>query len=283
MIRIGDFARLARISVRALRHYEAEGLLKPAHVDARSRYRYYDLQQLAALERLLLLKELGFPLRAVRELLPVAPAEFRAALMHHQATLQRQLREKERILAQVAALRTWLDGEPRSQIAAQGMVVRTKSYPALRALSVRATVTPSSNAITDMFEDAERRARRSRAESAPILLIHSGPQRASRLDAEVCIPVSRSCRLAGARDIEEEPLAASVTYRGPYAEPAALYRRMRHWLGQQKLTLARRPLREIYHRFGADQVGYRLPGHRLAASPQRYVTELAIPIAEEPA
>jgi len=282
MIRIGDFARLARISVRALRHYEAEGLLKPAHVDARSRYRYYDLQQLAVLERLLLLKELGFPLRAVRELLAVAPQEFRTALVRHQATLQRQLREKERILAQVAALRTWLDGEPQAQAGTPGMVVRTKSYPAIRALSVRATVSPASNALTDMFEDAERRARRSRAESAPILLIHSGAQQVSRLDVEVCIPVSRSCRLEGARDVEDEPLAASVTYRGPYAEPAALYRRMRHWLGRQQLTLANRPIREIYHRFGADQVGYRLPGHRLAANPQRFVTELAIPIEEGP-
>jgi hypothetical protein len=40
-------------------------------------------------------------------------------------------------------------------------------------------------------------------------------------------------------------------------------------------------MREIYHRFGADQIGYRLPTHRIALSPQRYVTELAIPIAQK--
>jgi DNA-binding transcriptional MerR regulator len=33
MLRIGDFARLAGVMVRALRHYEAERLLAPAHVD----------------------------------------------------------------------------------------------------------------------------------------------------------------------------------------------------------------------------------------------------------
>jgi DNA-binding transcriptional MerR regulator len=281
MIRIGDFARLARISVRALRHYEAEGLLKPAHVDQRSRYRYYDLQQLEALERLLLLKELGFPLRAARELLGVEAREFRAALVRHQVTLERQLREQERVLAQVAALRTWLEEEPKSAGTMPGMVIRTKSYPALRALTTRASVAPSSNAITDMFEETERRARRARAESSPILLIHSGPRQTARLDVEVCVPVTRSCRLEAVRDIEPEPLSASVTYRGPYAEPASLYRRMRHWLGQQRLTLASRPIREIYHRFGADEVGYRLPRHRLAETPQRFVTELAIPIEQE--
>jgi DNA-binding transcriptional MerR regulator len=283
MIRIGDFARLARISVRALRHYEAEGLLKPAHVDQRSRYRYYDLQQLEALERLLLLKELGFPLRAARELLRAEDKEFRAALMRHQVTLQRQLREQERVLAQVAALRTWLDETPRSPGVAAETVIRTKNYPALRALTSRASVAPSSNAIAEMFEETERRARRGRAESSPLLLIHSGPRQTARLDVEVCVPVTHSCRLDGVREIEAEPLSASVTYRGPYAEPATLYRRMRHWLGQQRLTLADRPIREIYHRFGADEVGYRLPRHRLAESPQRFVTELAIPIAQEPA
>jgi len=69
MIRIGDFARLACVSVRALRHYETKGLLRPGHVDTKSRYRYYDLQQLATLERLLLLKALGLPLHAIRDLL----------------------------------------------------------------------------------------------------------------------------------------------------------------------------------------------------------------------
>lgn len=279
MIRIGDFARLARISVRALRHYEAEGLLAPAHVDLRSRYRYYDLQQLETLERLLLLRELGFPLRAVRELLAVMPEEFRAALVRHQSTLQRQLREQERVLAQVGALRSWLEAEPAAVVG--GLVVRQKSYPPFHALAVRATVAAGSNSITELFEETERRVRRSRGESAPLLLIHSGPQQTSKLDVEVCVPVTRSCRLRGVREIEAEPLSASVTYRGPYAEPAMLYRRMRHWLGHQKLTLANRPIREIYHRFGADELGYRLPRHRVATSPQRYVTEVAIPIAPE--
>ncbi len=284
MIRIGDFARLARISVRALRHYESKGLLKPAHVDARSRYRYYDLQQLGSLERLLLLKELGFPLAAVRDLLAVSPAEFRAALKRHQTALQRRLREQEALLAQVNALSAWLASEA-DVLAGDGtsdVVVRTKNYPAMRALAIRATVAQSSNAITEMFEEAERRARRSRAESAPLLLIHNATQSGARLDVEVCIPVSSSCRLEGARELASEPLAASVTYRGPYADPAMLYRRMRSWFSHQKLTLANRPIREIYHRFGADQVGYRLPAHRVAASAQRFVTELAIPIAKDP-
>ena len=283
MIRIGDFARLAKISVRALRHYEAKGLLRPAHVDASSRYRYYDPQQLATLERLLLLKELGLPLAAIRELLDVSPREFRLALVRHQALLQRRLAEQQALLARVSALEAWLHSErpAHGNESDSATVIRIKSYPPLRVYAMRSTVASRSNGITDMFEEAERRAKRSRTDGAPLLLIHGAPQLMSRLDVEVCVPISSACRLRNVREIESEPYAASLTYRGPYEQPASLYRRMRKWLSQQKLTLARRPIREIYHRFGADQIGYQLPAHRIAASPLRYVTELVIPITPE--
>ena len=41
------------------------------------------------------------------------------------------------------------------------------------------------------------------------------------------------------------------------------------------------PLREVYHRFGADQRGYRLPAKRLAARPDQFVTELQVPAEEK--
>src|SRR5262249_24016708 len=126
MIRIGDFARLARVSVRALRHYEAKGLLRPGYVDTQSRYRYYDLQQLATLERVLLLKDLGLPLGVIRDLLGATDREFRAALASHRRQLQSQLLEQEAMLARLGALEAWLEGEDGSR---GRLIVRTKSYP----------------------------------------------------------------------------------------------------------------------------------------------------------
>ena len=59
MFSIGDFARHGRVSVRMLRHYDALGLLRPAHVDPVTGYRSYRAAQLSRLNRIVALKELG--------------------------------------------------------------------------------------------------------------------------------------------------------------------------------------------------------------------------------
>ena len=69
MFVIGEFAQHGRVSVRMLRHYDAIGLLRPAHVDPVTGYRFYQAAQLADLNRIVALKDLGFTLEQVRVLL----------------------------------------------------------------------------------------------------------------------------------------------------------------------------------------------------------------------
>jgi DNA-binding transcriptional MerR regulator len=53
VLKIGDFSQLGRVSVRILRHYAALGLLRPASVDDLGGYRFYSLEQLPRLNRIL--------------------------------------------------------------------------------------------------------------------------------------------------------------------------------------------------------------------------------------
>lgn len=46
MLKIGDFSKLSRISIRMLRHYDEIGLLSPVSVDEMTNYRYYGEYQL---------------------------------------------------------------------------------------------------------------------------------------------------------------------------------------------------------------------------------------------
>ena len=69
MIRIGDFSRISQTPVSTLRYYDEVGLLKPVEVDHFTGYRYYTFDQLARLQRIQALKNLGFSLEEIARLL----------------------------------------------------------------------------------------------------------------------------------------------------------------------------------------------------------------------
>ena len=71
MLKIGEFSKLSRISVRMLRHYDEIGLLKPAQIDRFTDYRYYREDQPPTAGRIAALKEMGFSLADLVRILAV--------------------------------------------------------------------------------------------------------------------------------------------------------------------------------------------------------------------
>ncbi|MGW0464213.1 MerR family transcriptional regulator [Streptomyces sp. NPDC003027] len=130
MFTIGDFARHGRVSVRMLRHYDAIGLLRPAHVDPRSGYRFYEAEQLARLNRVIALKELGFTLDQVGSILDerIGAEELRGMLRLRQAELETALAEAAGRLAQVGARLRAIESE--GHMPTQDVVI--KKVPAVR-------------------------------------------------------------------------------------------------------------------------------------------------------
>jgi len=105
MFKVGDFAKIGQVSVKTLHHYDEIGLLKPIRVDTSSGYRYYVLEQLPQLNRILVLKDLGFPLEQIATFLaePLAIAELRGMLRLRQAELKHLVQEEQARLARVEA------------------------------------------------------------------------------------------------------------------------------------------------------------------------------------
>ena len=103
MFKIGDFSRLAQVSVKTLRYYDRLGLLTPAWIDRYSGYRYYTAGQLPRLNRILALKDLGFSLDQVKRLLQddLPVAELRGMMRMKQLELEGQLREEQARLERV--------------------------------------------------------------------------------------------------------------------------------------------------------------------------------------
>lgn len=69
MLKIGEFSKMAKITVSALRYYDKMGLLQPVFTDARSAYRYYSEEQLSDVMRIVRLREVGMPIRDIRAIL----------------------------------------------------------------------------------------------------------------------------------------------------------------------------------------------------------------------
>jgi len=87
MYRVGEFAELAGVTVRALHHYDRLGLLKPSGRSGRG-YRLYRDRDLARLEQIVVLKFLGVPLKDI------------ARLLRRESSLADTLRRQQHVLAE---------------------------------------------------------------------------------------------------------------------------------------------------------------------------------------
>jgi len=105
MFKIGDFSKLSRVPVKTLRYYDEISLLRPIGVDRFTRYRYYALEQLPTLYRILGLKELGFSLEQIGQLLEseLSPEQLIRMLKKRQAEIEQQMRVERRLLQQIEA------------------------------------------------------------------------------------------------------------------------------------------------------------------------------------
>ncbi len=136
MVSIGEFARLGRVSVRTLRHYDEIGLLAPASVDPETGYRCYLPSQLGQLNRIIALKELGLSLAQSRQLVTgITAEELRGMLVLRRAQLEQELEAHKKQLLEVEARLGYIEQEgtmPADDITA-------KRIPAMGVVAIAGT------------------------------------------------------------------------------------------------------------------------------------------------
>jgi DNA-binding transcriptional MerR regulator len=156
MFKIGEFSRIARVSARLLRFYDEIGLLTPAHADPQTGYRYYTVTQLAHLNRILVLKDLGFDLEQVREILrsQVSSAELRHMLLLRRNDVEQSLAVESQRLHAIETRIAQLDSE--GAMAFDDVLVRAE--PERRFLSLRRMV-PSFSAALELIRELRTQTR----------------------------------------------------------------------------------------------------------------------------
>ncbi len=109
---VGQVARIAHVSVRALRHYDELGLLRPSWRSA-SGYRLYGAADLARLQQVLFWKELGVSLERIGELMADPAYDRRQALRAQREQVQDRARRLDAVLALIDRTLESLEGGPQ--------------------------------------------------------------------------------------------------------------------------------------------------------------------------
>ncbi|MFI1916672.1 MerR family DNA-binding transcriptional regulator [Nocardia sp. NPDC020380] len=103
MLTIGELAAYAGVTVRAVRHYHAKGLLPEPERD-HSGYRRYNAAAVIELIKIRTLAQAGVPLARVRELLRADDQEFATAVADIDQRLQDEIRERRQLRERIARL-----------------------------------------------------------------------------------------------------------------------------------------------------------------------------------
>lgn len=150
MFKIGEFARIAHINAKLLRHYDQIDLFKPAHVDPENGYRYYHIEQLADINRIVALRELDFSLEQIKILMQeqISPQEIRGMLIMRKAQIERALEADHQRLRHVETRLHQIEHHG-SFLQSYDIVVKPVSEQPI--LAVRHTF-PNFSAAVDLFQ-----------------------------------------------------------------------------------------------------------------------------------
>lgn len=257
MIKVGDFAKLARVSIKTLHHYGELKLLQPVHIDRFTGYRYYELEQLAVLNRILALKDLGFSLEQVAQLLneKLSTAEMRGMLRLKQMELAVRLEEEQARLARVEVRLRQL--EQGCQSAA--VDVALKDVPEQTVLMARVVAAnesmllPARQGLQTLLEAQLERAQL-RPASPWFAFLNELPQAEEDLEIALAVGVNlRSGQRQGdwqgspveLQTLPEVPSMASLVHCGDYATLPQTYAALYAWMQDHAYQLAGN-CREIY-------------------------------------
>lgn len=263
-----------------LRHYDDLGLLKPTHVDPFTNYRYYSADQLPRLNRIVALKDLGFSLEQIGQLLSEALSaeQMQGMLKLRRAEIAQQLREEEAKLARIEARLAQIS-ETEGKMAYD--VVLRAVDPQMVA-SMRKVVSIGSEEVTEMFETLEAAVGqyKARATRPPLMIYHDTEYQEGVQEVEVVIPINGPMPSGKGVHIQElaghETMACCI-HTGEYDTLPQAFSALMQWIEANDYHIVG-PTRELFLRFGANQDGYELPDAYLAKSAAEFVTELQIPV-----
>ena len=271
MLKIGEFSKLSRVSVRMLRHYDEIGLLKPAEIDRFTDYRYYREDQLPIAGRIAALKDMGFSLADIVRILEAY--DDREKLERFLSARQKEL---EALSKDTAYKLTLLDAARKRLRKEENMSydITLKTFPACYAATVHMTIPRYEDEGMIWGRMAEETCRMNLVEDDPCLCAVTyldGEYKEENVEMMAWKTVKGSYP-----DTEHvkfhtlpEVTVASCTYQGSYTRMTEVYAAVIAWIEANSYEPTG-PFFNIYH----------VSPHE-TRNPDEFVTEVCYPVKKK--
>lgn len=269
MFKIGEFSKITQVSVRMLRYYDEQKLLVPSYTDRFTGYRLYSAQQIEQLNKIIFLRDMGFGVNAMKDLLQNWNPEFvkqNLRLQIEKSLLNIKSEEKKVKLMQ--GLLSDLENPKKEQ----QIEITLKSLPMQQVVSMRKIVDDyyCESAMWEEFQEVFREVKG--VEKLQCFSIyHDLDYREKDVDIEICVVTDllkgKEFPNVICRQIPQVDVAACFMIYGDYINISSAYKQFAFWLEQHKEYRMSGENRQICHVSVCD-----------TDNPEDYITELQIPL-----
>lgn len=268
MIKIGDFSKLSRLSIRVLRHYDEIGLLKPVMIDEQNGYRFYEEWQLERANRIVALKQIYLNLDTIKTILD--HDEDTSLLLEYLNVQDCVITEKlEKAREQQQLIDTMIKQLNRDHPLVYQII--RKEYPSQTVVSLRNTI--------PTYEDESMLWSQMMVELGDQTLDYANPCNARAIfhdeeyrDQDVDVEVQMSVNKMGQNTdwirfkTTQAQVVASTILKGSYEQVGAVNEAILQWVQNNHYTFDG-PMFNIY-----------LVGPNETEDPNEWVTEVCFPI-----
>lgn len=271
MIKIGDFSRFTRVSIRMLRHYDQIGLLKPKTIDSFTGYRFYSVEQIPRVNRIQILKEMGFSLAEIGGLMEqdLDSKQLYSLLANRKRQISEVIETEKEKLLRVETMMKLIDKEDTNM--KYDIIVKT--IPAYKVIFLR-DIIATYQEEGRLWNEIQAYADTNKiAGTEPCYAIyHDVGYKESDVDVEVTMGIKEDVVETDRikiRELEAVPEMAIVFHQGPFEEMSAAYHGLGVWMSANHYEM-NGPTRAIYHK-----------GPWCESNPANYVTELQAPVVKK--
>lgn len=265
MYKISEFSKITSLTVKTLRYYDEQGILKPSY-RAENAYRYYDDKDFTRARFILLLRDLNFSIAEMKDIVANydSPDDLSYYLTEKQHMIADHIKREKELIKRID-----LYLQPNEMgVGSMNYKVELKEFESLTVAAIRFKGKYSD---VGKYFGAIYKESKGKTCGQPFCCYYDDDYQ-DEADIEACIPTKGL--MTGMNVIAKQLpkiKAICTTHTGSYETLNLAYKAVMDYLKEHSLTSIL-PSREIYRKG---------PGMIFRGNPNKYVTEIIIPIEQE--